>query len=69
MGLRSLINKGVRLVPFIDEGLDHLPLMQKGMRNAVHVKGEGTAINFGLRGGSVDVFNSRILDFIISPIK
>jgi hypothetical protein len=33
------------------------------MTDVVHIKAEGTAINYGLRPGSVDIFNSRILNF------
>ncbi len=51
-----------------EAGLGHLPLIQKGMSNVVHVKGELGAINYGLRSGSVDIFNSRILRFFtINP--
>jgi ElaB/YqjD/DUF883 family membrane-anchored ribosome-binding protein len=46
-----------------DAGLGHLPLIQKGMKDVVHVKGELGAINFGLRPGSADIFNSRIISF------
>lgn len=41
----------------------HLPLIEKGVTYVVHVKGELGGINFGLRPGSADIFNSRILNF------
>ncbi len=45
----------------VDAGLDDLPLIGKGMKNVVHVKGELNAITYGLRSGSASIFNSRIL--------
>jgi RHS repeat-associated protein len=53
----------------IDAGLGDLPVIQRGMTNVVHVKGELEFINFGLRSGSVDAFNSRIINFTITPLK
>jgi hypothetical protein len=47
----------------VNAGLGHLPLIGKGMNDVVHVKGELDAINFGLRSGSADIFNTRILGF------
>ncbi|MGH3908499.1 MAG: DUF6531 domain-containing protein [Pseudonocardiaceae bacterium] len=44
-------------------GLGHLPQVQKGMTDVVHIKAEGASINYGLRSGSVDIFNSRIMNF------
>lgn len=44
-------------------GLGHLPLIQKGMPDVVHIKGELGAINYGLRPGSADIFNCRITGF------
>lgn len=40
-----------------------LPLVQKNQTDKVFVKGEGDALNFGLRPDSVHIFNDRILDF------
>jgi RHS repeat-associated protein len=47
----------------VDAGLGHLPLIGKGMNGIVHVKSELGAINFGLRSGSAEIFNSRIIRF------
>lgn len=64
---QALIGNGARdrvLSSTLDEaGLGDLPIIGKGDRNVVHVKGEGGAINFGLRPGSADTFNCRILGF------
>ena len=66
---QTLIDIGARNSAKILEeaGLGHLPLMRRGMLDAVHIKGEGTAINFGLRSGSVDVFNRAISVFDLFP--
>jgi hypothetical protein len=64
---QALIDNGARdrvLSHTLDEaGLGGLPIIGKGDRSVVHVKGEGGAINFGLRPGSADTFNCRILGF------
>lgn len=61
----ALIAAGARSAGNLLEqkGLGYLPMIQKGMTDVVYIKGEGRAINFGLRPGSVDIFNSRILHF------
>jgi hypothetical protein len=38
----------------------HLPRVPKGSPDIVHIKGEGDSINYGLRRGTTDVFNTRI---------
>jgi hypothetical protein len=48
---------------FGEVGLDYLPRIERGMTDAVHIKAERGAINYGLRPGSADIFNSRILRF------
>jgi hypothetical protein len=40
-----------------------LPRIQKGQPDVVHVKAEGDAVNYGLRRGSVGIFNDRIIDY------
>jgi RHS repeat-associated protein len=44
-----------------DLGLGGMRQIQSGMTDAVHVKAELGAVTYGLRSGSVDVFNSRIV--------
>jgi hypothetical protein len=46
-----------------EQGLGSLPTIAKGMGDAVHIKAELGSITYGLRPGSVHVFNSRILSF------
>jgi RHS repeat-associated protein len=46
-----------------EAGLDDLPRIQKGQPDVVHVKAEGDAVNYGLRRGSVGIFNDRIIDY------
>jgi hypothetical protein len=42
-------------------GLGDLPRVRKGQTDVVHVKAEGTSINYGLRKESVQHFNQRVL--------
>ena len=42
------------------ERLRDLPRIERGQTDVIHIKGEGTAINYGLREDSADVFNDRI---------
>jgi RHS repeat-associated protein len=42
------------------EGLRDLPRIQRGQTDVIHIKGEGTSINYGLREHSAHVFNDRI---------
>jgi hypothetical protein len=42
-------------------GLRHISSFPKNEPNIVHVKGEVGGLNFGLRRGTVGVFNSRII--------
>ena len=44
-------------------GFGNMPAIEKGMADAVHIKAEFRAVTYGLRPGSVDIFNSRILGF------
>ena len=37
-----------------------LPRIERGNTHQVHIKGEGTSVNFGLRPDSADIFNDRI---------
>lgn len=46
-----------------EAGLGALPWIQRGMIDAVHIKAELGAITYGLRSGSADIFNSRIVSF------
>jgi hypothetical protein len=48
---------------FTRAGLDHLPIIRKGMTHVVHIKAETKSINYGLRPGSVALFNGRIRQF------
>lgn len=66
---QALIDAGARSPGRLLEeaGLGHLPLIQKGMQNAVHIKGELGAINYGLRSGSAEIFNCRITGFCRIP--
>ena len=62
-GTRSaLIEAGARSPGRLleDAGLGHLPMISKGQTDVVHVKAEGTSINYGLRPDSAHIFNSRI---------
>jgi len=45
-----------------DSGLGNMQTIGKGMADVVHVKAERGAVTYGLRSGSADIFNSRILD-------
>jgi len=65
----ALIGSGARDASKIvqDAGLQDLPLIKKGMTNSVHIKGEGEAINYGLREGSQQLFNDRIIKFKTIP--
>jgi RHS repeat-associated protein len=40
--------------------LRDLPRIQRGQTDVIHIKGEGTSINYGLREHSAHVFNDRI---------
>ncbi len=62
---QALVSAGARSPGrlLVDEGLGHLPMISRGMPNVVHVKAELDAINYGLRPGSAEIFNSRILGF------
>ncbi|MGI9598722.1 MAG: RHS repeat-associated core domain-containing protein, partial [Acidimicrobiales bacterium] len=46
-----------------NQGLGTLPIIQKGDVSVVHVKGELDAVNFGLKSGSAEIFNCRIVSF------
>jgi RHS repeat-associated protein len=50
-----------------EAGLGRLPLIERGMKDVVHVKGELGAVNYGLRSGSVDIFNDRIISHGVLP--
>jgi hypothetical protein len=39
---------------------DGLPRVPKGSPDVVHIKGEGSSINYGLRRNTADIFNDRI---------
>ena len=46
----------------LDEmGFGDMPAIGKGMIDVVHIKAERGAVTYGLRQGSADIFNSRIL--------
>lgn len=64
----ALISAGARSDGnlLIEHGLGDLPKIDtfpKRFPDIVHVKAEGNAINYGLRKGTVDIFNSRISSF------
>ena len=42
-------------------GLQHIASFPKNDPNLVHVKGGSGGLNFGLRRGTVSIFNSRII--------
>lgn len=42
-------------------GLPHISTFPRNEPNVIHVKGEAGGLNFGLRRGTVDLFNSRII--------
>jgi RHS repeat-associated protein len=50
-----------------EAGLGNLPWIEKGMTNVVYIKAERGAITYGLRSGSVNIFNNRILSFSSEP--
>ena len=43
-----------------DPRFSDLPRIGKGDTTHVHIKGEGTSVNYGLRRDSADIFNTRI---------
>lgn len=49
------------------QGLGSLPMIAKGMGDAVHIKAELGSVTYGLRPGSVHIFNSRIQTFGVVP--
>lgn len=61
----SLISAGRRSSgKLLDErGFIDMPPIDKGMLDAVHVKAEGSSVNYGLRSGSQRIFNERIIRF------
>jgi hypothetical protein len=64
----QLIANGARDASnLVKEAYGELPQIKSGMKDVIHIKGEGTTINYGLREGSKDVFNDRIIDFKIIP--
>jgi RHS repeat-associated protein len=44
-------------------GLDRLPVLRRGDQAAVHVKAELGYLTYGLRRGSVKIFNGRIIGY------
>jgi RHS repeat-associated protein len=66
---QALIDAGARSGGRLldDAGFQDMPRIVKGASDVVHVKAEGAAINYGLRPGSADIFNSRIIDFGTLP--
>ncbi|MGH3921276.1 MAG: RHS repeat-associated core domain-containing protein, partial [Pseudonocardiaceae bacterium] len=62
---QALVDAGARSPGRLleESGLGHLPRIEKGMTDAVHIKGELGSINYGLRQGSANIFNRRILGF------
>ncbi|MFC4856926.1 hypothetical protein [Actinophytocola glycyrrhizae] len=65
-GARDLaVSQGVR-----ELGLDYLPVLatKKAGRSQVHIKVELGYLNFGLRKGSVKIFNDRILGWEIVQV-
>lgn len=52
----------------IQKGLGDLPKIESFPRkfpDIVHIKAEGNAVNYGLRPGTVDIFNGRITGFTV----
>jgi hypothetical protein len=61
----ALLAAGVRgQGRLLDEmGFGDMPIIAKGLNDAVHIKAELGAVTYGLRSGSVNIFNSRIMGF------
>jgi RHS repeat-associated protein len=60
----ALVASGARSQPtVVHEVLEDLPTIVRGDLNVVHVKVELGSVNYGLRPGTQDIFNSRILGF------
>jgi len=62
---QALIDAGARNAgqDLSAQGLDHLLILYKGMRNVVNIKLELGAINYGLRSDTAHIFNRNIIDF------